>query len=59
MELRGGNYPIKNSEYVAGLVLLAGVTDVPRLNELDAIAVETRENLESIQADRAAKLEAP
>jgi cell division GTPase FtsZ len=59
MEIRGGDYPLTDSEHVAGLVLLSGVTDVPRLDELDAIAVETKENLAAIQADRKPDFETP
>ncbi|WP_380677841.1 tubulin/FtsZ family protein [Salinigranum sp. GCM10025319] len=41
MEIRGGDYPI-DSGYVAAVVLLSGVTSVPRIKELQAVAVEAQ-----------------
>jgi cell division GTPase FtsZ len=59
MEIRGGDYPVPDSEHVAALVLLSGIRNAPRLDELDAIAVETRENLAAIEAENANRLRAP
>jgi cell division GTPase FtsZ len=47
MEVRGGDYPL-NSSSVAGLVLLSGVTDVPRIKHLQAVAIEASETQKSI-----------
>ncbi|RLM57626.1 cell division protein [Halobellus sp. Atlit-31R] len=52
MEVRGGDYPIPESSYVATLVVLAGVTDVPRIRELRQVARETQQNLEARAAER-------
>ena len=41
MEVRGGDYPV-DSDFVAAVVLLSGVTMVPRIKELQAIAVEAQ-----------------
>ncbi|MDD1712764.1 MAG: tubulin/FtsZ family protein [Methanoregulaceae archaeon] len=37
MEVRSGDYPLKNSRYVAVLILLAGITTIPRLDEIRQI----------------------
>jgi len=52
MEVRGGDYPIPESNYVAALVVFAGVTDVPRIKELQQIGRETQQNLEARAAER-------
>jgi len=59
MEIRGGDYPVPDSEHVAALVVLSGIRNAPRLDGLDAIAVETRENLAAIEAENANRLGAP
>ncbi|MFD1685665.1 tubulin/FtsZ family protein [Halobellus litoreus] len=51
MEVRGGDYPVPDSDYVSALVVLSGVTDVPRIKELQQIGAETQRNL----AERAAQ----
>ncbi len=48
MHIRGGDYPWSR-DVVAVTVLLGGVTDVPRLDQLKAQAVEARRNLEDIR----------
>ncbi|MGQ4557448.1 tubulin/FtsZ family protein [Halobellus sp. GM3] len=52
MEVRGGDYPVPESNYVAAVVVLSGVTDVPRIKELQEIGVETQKNLEARAAER-------
>jgi cell division GTPase FtsZ len=44
MEVRGGDYPVPDSTHVAAVVLLAGVTNVPRVRELQRVAVEASRN---------------
>jgi cell division GTPase FtsZ len=51
MEVRGGDYPIRDSDHVAAVTLLSGVTDVPRVKDLQGVAVETQDNIESIQQE--------
>ncbi|MFB6160810.1 MAG: tubulin/FtsZ family protein [Haloferacaceae archaeon] len=48
MEVRGGDYPVPDSDYVAGLVVLAGVSDVPRIRELQRVAIEAQQNIAAI-----------
>jgi cell division GTPase FtsZ len=50
MEVRGGDYPLADSPYIAGLVLLSGVTSVPRIKELQRVAIETSQNMDDIRA---------
>ncbi len=57
MEVRGGDYPLPNSNEVAAVLLLAGVTDIPRIKELQQLAIETQDNIEDIRADSAERLE--
>jgi Cell division GTPase len=44
VEVRGGDYPV-NSEYIAAVVMLATVTNAPRIRELLGIARETKEDV--------------
>ena len=49
MEVRGGDYPVSESNFVAGVILLSGVTDVPRIKELQQVAIEAQDNIEEIR----------
>ncbi|MDY6865027.1 MAG: tubulin/FtsZ family protein [Halobacteriota archaeon] len=44
-EVRGGDYPIPGSKYVAAAVLFSGVSDVPRIKELQEAAAEAQEKM--------------
>jgi cell division GTPase FtsZ len=44
VEVRGGDYPV-NSNYVAAVVMLATVTNAPRIKELMEIARSTKEDV--------------
>jgi cell division GTPase FtsZ len=50
MEVRGGDYPVRDAEHVAGVVLLSGVSDVPRIEELQEVAVDAQDNIDEIEA---------
>ena len=56
MEVRGGDYPIRRGDRVSGVVLLAGVTNVPRIKELQQVAIEAQDNIEEIRDESDAKL---
>jgi tubulin-like protein CetZ len=43
VEVRGGDYPV-NSDYIAAVVVLATVSNAPRIRDLLEIAKETRED---------------
>lgn len=49
MEVRGGDYPLKGSDEVSAVLLLSGVTDIPRIKELQQLAIETQDNIEDIR----------
>ena len=49
MEVRGGDYPIDGSGRVSSVVLLSGVTNVPRIKELQQVAIEAQDNIEEIR----------
>ncbi|MFB6081342.1 MAG: tubulin/FtsZ family protein [Halanaeroarchaeum sp.] len=51
MEVRGGDYPVSSSGKVASVVLLSGVTNVPRIKELQGKAIEAQDNIEEIRAE--------
>lgn len=51
LEVRGGDSP-NDIDRVSGLVVFSGITDVPRIKELQALAVEAQENIEELAASR-------
>jgi cell division GTPase FtsZ len=57
MEVRGGDYPVGDTENVAAVTLLSGVTDVPRIQALQQVAVEAQDNIDEIQAESEDNLE--
>jgi cell division GTPase FtsZ len=57
MEVRGGDYPIDEPN-VAAAVLLSGVHNVPRIKELQQVAIEAQENIDEIQDESEENLEA-
>ena len=57
MEVRGGDYPVDDSGRVAAVTLLSGVTNVPRIKELQGKAVEAQENIDDIRAESEAALQ--
>ncbi|GKZ13084.1 cell division protein [Haladaptatus sp. W1] len=56
MEVRGGDYPV-NEPSVASVVLLSGVTNVPRIKELQQVAIEAQDNIDDIQQESQTNLE--
>jgi cell division GTPase FtsZ len=57
MEVRGGDYPVPNANFVASVILLSGVNNVPRIKELQQVAIEAQENIQEIQQESDEKLE--
>lgn len=51
MEVRGGDYPVSGAGEVSSVLLLSGITDVPRIRDLQEIAVEAQDNIEEIRAE--------
>ncbi|WP_424017770.1 tubulin/FtsZ family protein [Halorientalis pallida] len=57
MEVRGGDYPVPESGYVASVILLSGVHNVPRIKELQQVAIEAQDNIDEIRQESKANLE--
>ena len=57
MEVRGGDYPIPGAGKVASVILLSGVTNVPRIKELQQVAIEAQDNIEEIRQESDSNLE--
>ncbi|GAB3663217.1 tubulin/FtsZ family protein [Halopiger thermotolerans] len=51
MEIRGGDYPRPDKDEVGAIVLLSGVTDVPRVDQLQEVAIEAQETTETVRAN--------
>ncbi|MXV64402.1 cell division protein [Natronorubrum sp. JWXQ-INN-674] len=51
MEIRGGDYPIPDGDETGAIVLLSGVTDVPRIDQLQQVATEAKETTEQVKAN--------
>jgi cell division GTPase FtsZ len=56
MEVRGGDYPIHEPN-VAAAVLLSGVHNVPRIKELQQVAIEAQDNIDDIRQQSEENLE--
>ncbi|MFW6436079.1 MAG: tubulin/FtsZ family protein [Halococcoides sp.] len=57
MEVRGGDYPVSASGNVASVILLSGVHNVPRIKELQQVAIEAQDNIDEIRAESEEHLE--
>ena len=57
MEVRGGDYPVQDSQQVASVVLLSGVNNVPRIKELQEVAIEAQDNIDDIREESEENLE--
>ena len=58
MEVRGGDFPMPKENSVACAVLLSGVTNVPRVKQLQAVAVEALDTIDDLRERSDANLEA-
>jgi len=56
MEVRGGDYPVEEPN-VAAAVLLSGVHNVPRIKELQQVAIEAQDNIDEIRQESEENLE--
>jgi len=56
MEVRGGDYPVGEPN-VAAAVLLSGVHNVPRIKELQQVAIEAQDNIDEIRQESEENLE--
>jgi cell division GTPase FtsZ len=58
MEVRGGDYPIRNADRVSVVVLLSGVRNAPRLEAIKERGVEAKKRMERRESESEADLEA-
>ena len=54
-EVRGGDFPVVKGQYVSTIVLFSGVTDVPRIKELQEIAAEAQEKMKAVATEEGEK----
>ena len=57
MEVRGGDYPTERRGKVSSVVLLSGVTNVPRIKELQQVAIEAQDNIDEINQESEEQLD--
>lgn len=50
-EVRGGDYPLPGEDKIAVVVVLSGVTDAPRVVELQQAAVETQRSMKRLREE--------
>ncbi|NHW23278.1 MAG: cell division protein [Archaeoglobales archaeon] len=55
IEVRAGDYPTRRTKHVAALVVLANITDAPRVKELQQLAIEAKEGIETAEKEREEK----
>lgn len=51
MEVRAGDYPLPNEDKVAAIVVLSGVTDIPRVKEMQRMAIEAKARSEELKSE--------
>jgi cell division GTPase FtsZ len=54
-EVRGGDFPLVKGQHVSTIVLFSGVTDVPRIKELQEVAAEAQEKIKAVAAEEGEK----
>uniref|UniRef100_A0A7C3UHF9 Tubulin-like protein CetZ n=1 Tax=Geoglobus ahangari TaxID=113653 RepID=A0A7C3UHF9_9EURY len=55
VEVRAGDYPTRKTKHIAALVVLANVTDIPRVKQLQKLAAEAKEEVEIAEKERIEK----
>lgn len=51
-EVRGGDYPLVKGRHVSTIVLFSGVSDVPRIKELQEIGTEAQEQIKEVSSEK-------
>ena len=57
MEVRGGDYPMVNATELEATVVFAGVTEAPRLRELQRVAQKAEEDIQARREETAQELD--
>lgn len=55
VEVRAGDYPTRRTKHIAALVVLANVTEIPRVRQLQKLAAEAKEEVEIAEKERIEK----
>ena len=55
VEVRAGDYPTRKTKHVAALVVLANVTEIPRVRQLQKLAAEAKDEVEIAEKERIEK----
>ena len=51
-EVRGGDFPLVKGQHVATVVLFSGVSDIPRIKELQEIGAEAQEKIKEVSSEK-------
>jgi cell division GTPase FtsZ len=51
-EVRGGDFPVVKGKYVSTIVLFSGVSEVPRIKELQEIGAEAQEKIKEVISEK-------
>jgi cell division GTPase FtsZ len=56
MEVRGGDFPIPDSNHLGAVVLFSGATDIPRVKKLQRVAIEADGRIDTIRQEHSENL---
>jgi cell division GTPase FtsZ len=59
LEMRSGDYPVKNTRYVGIIIMLSGIKNIPRIDELRQVREEYRADQEHAKIREEQELKAP
>jgi hypothetical protein len=59
LEMRSGDYPVKNTRYVGIIIMLSGMKNIPRIDELRQMRGEYQAEQEHAKIQEAQELKAP
>ena len=51
-EVRGGDFPVVRSQHVATIVLFSGVSDIPRVKEIQELGAEAQKKLKAVSSEK-------
>jgi cell division GTPase FtsZ len=51
-EVRGGDFPLVRGQHVSTIVLFSGVSDIPRIKELQEIGKEAQEKIKEVSSEK-------
>ncbi len=51
-EVRGGDFPLVRGQHVSTIVLFSGVSDIPRIKELQEIGTEAQEKIKEVSSEK-------